>query len=107
MDDGQAEQSPEPNMAGRGKPNCNRAIGSHEDSVLGVHAMEPTAHIVHAGAETGECFRFEIDVAEINRASSCRRDQPAALPVDPGITDGTFGVVPNRQIWTHRVCQFF
>jgi len=37
--------------------------------------------------------RFEIDVAEFDHAGTGGADQPAALPVDPGVPDRARGCV--------------
>ena len=52
--------------------------------------MEMAAHVLDPGAEAGEHVRLEIDVTELDHASPGRPDEPAVLPLDASVTDGTF-----------------
>jgi hypothetical protein len=57
--------------------------------------MQPTTHVIYSGTEAGERIGLKIDVTKLDQAGSGRADQPAALPLDSGITDRAFGVVPD------------
>ena len=73
-------------------PRCRRPY---------VNGMQPAAHVLDPGAEAGEHVRLEIDVTELDHASPGRPDEPAVLPLDASVTDGTFGVVPDSERRTH------
>jgi hypothetical protein len=63
--------------------------------------MEPAPHVLDSSPEAGERTRIEIDVAEFDHACARRPDQAIALPPVAGVTDGTFGIVPDREL---RLC---
>jgi hypothetical protein len=65
--------------------------------------MQPAAHILDPGAKTRQGVRFEIDVAEFDRAGAGGADQPVVLPVDAGVTDRTLGVVLDRELRAHAI----
>jgi hypothetical protein len=60
--------------------------------------MQPPPHILESGTEAGERFGLEVDVAKFDRARLRRLEQPIALPVDPGVTDGASCVVPDGEL---------
>ena len=53
------------------------------------------------GAEAGQRIGLQIDVAEFDSPGAGRAHQPVALPVDAGVTDRAFGIVPDRELRTH------
>src|SRR5450432_621501 len=101
MDHRQAEHPPEPDVARGSQPNCYRAVGADVQPAVRVDRVQPAPHILDAGAEAGERIGLAIDVTEFDGAGPDRMNQPAALPIDSGITDRAFRIVPNCQLWTH------
>jgi hypothetical protein len=101
MDQGEAKQRSEPDVARGSEPNGNRAIRAYEEATLRINGMQPTAHVLDPGAEAGEHIRLEIDVTELDHASPGCTDEPAVLPLDARVTDGALGVVPDCERRTH------
>src|SRR5580704_1062552 len=98
----QADQPGEPAVARGCAPDRDRAVGADEEAAIGIDAVQPAAHIRQGGAEAGERIGLQIDVAEFDSAGAGRAHQPAALPVDAGVTDRAFGIVPDRELRAHR-----
>src|SRR3984957_15835345 len=96
-----ADQRGEPAIARRRAPNGDRAIGADMEAAIGIDAVQPAAHIRKRGAEAGQRIGLEINVAEFDQSSAGRAPQPAALPIDAGVTDRAFGVVPDRELRIH------
>jgi hypothetical protein len=101
MDQGEAKQPSEPDVARGSEPNGNRAIHAYEEAALRINGMQPTAHVLDPGAEAGEHIRLEIDVTELDHASQGCTDEPVMLPLDASVTDGALGVVPDSELRTH------
>ena len=72
-----------------------------DSDAISVDRMKPSPNVFQPGAEAGQHIGLKIDVAEFDNASTCRLDQPAALPFDAGITDGAFSIVPDRKFRIH------
>ena len=89
--DGQAHQATEPGVARRTQPDLDGAIGADEEPALGVDRVQPAAYVFNPGAKARENVRFEIDIAELDGAGAGRAHEPAALTVDPAVTDRAFG----------------
>src|SRR6267378_4490921 len=99
----QADQPPEPDVTGRSKPDRDRAVDPRVKPVLGIDGMQPAPDVVDPDAEAGQRIRLQIDVTKIDGAGSGRANQPMMLPVNAGVTDRTFGVVPNGEFFRHYV----
>src|SRR5262249_33651727 len=97
----QSKRPPEPGIARGPEPNCDRAIGADMKLAVGVNAIQPTTDLLHPGAEAGQRIGLKINVTEFDGTGSGRTDQPAALPLDSGVTDRTFGVVPDCEFRAH------
>src|SRR6267142_4221922 len=102
----QANQPPQPDVPRRPQPNRDRAIDPRMEPVLAIDGIKPAPDIVDPEAEAYERVRLEIDVAKIDRAGSRGADKAIVLPVDAGVTDRTFGVVPNRELLGHHAVAF-
>src|SRR5580700_1181464 len=99
----QADQPGEPAIARGRTPNFDRAVTADVEAAIGIDAVKPAAHIRKRGAEAGERIGLQIDVAEFDHAGASGAHQPAALPVDAGVTDRAFGIVPDRELRTHCI----
>jgi hypothetical protein len=78
--------------------------------VVGVDRMQAAAHVVDVCTEVLECVGLDIDVAEFYGAGASGADATVALPVNAGVTDWAFGVVPNDEGWqrfqsSHRLTE--
>src|ERR1700722_4320643 len=93
----QAGEPSEPAIARRRAPNGDRAVSADVETSVGIDAVQPPAHIRQGGAEAGERIGLEIDIAEFDHAGAGRAHQPIALPVDAGVTNRAFGIVPDRE----------
>jgi hypothetical protein len=105
MDDGKGERPPKPDIAGSSQPDCDRTIGPEMQSTFGVDGMQAAANVFHAGAEAGERIGLEIDVAKFDRAGFGRAHEAATLPVDAGVADRAFGVVPDGEFGMRGGCR--
>ena len=97
----QAGEPGEPTVARGRAPNGDGAIGADVQAAIGVDAVQPAVHIRKRGAEAGERFGIQNDVEEFDSAGAGGAHQTAALPVDAGVTDRAFGIVPDRELRTH------
>ena len=82
-------------------PNGDRAIPTYMQAALCINGMQPATHVRDLGAEAGEHIRLEIDVTELDHATSGCTDEPAALPLDASVTDGALDVVPDSELRTN------
>jgi hypothetical protein len=92
-----AEQRRQPALAGRQAPDCDHHVGADDEAAGLVGRVQAAADVVERGAEGGERLRFEIDVLEGDITRAHGGEQLVALPIDPGIADGTAGVVPDNK----------
>src|SRR5580704_1157558 len=97
----QADEPSEPAVARGRAPNGDGAVGADVETSVGIDAVQPAAHIRQRGAEAGQRIGLQIDVAEFDHAGAGRAHQPAALPIDAGVTDRAFGIVPDRELRAH------
>jgi hypothetical protein len=58
--------------------------------------MQPATHILDPNAEAGEGIRREVNLVEFDHAGPGRTDEAAALPIDAGVADRAFRIVPDR-----------
>jgi hypothetical protein len=96
--DWQANEPAEPGISRRISPNCDGAIGADMEPIVGIDCVQAAAHVLKPGAEARQRIRLEIDVAELDDAGAGGAGQAAALEVDAGVTDRTFGVVINDKL---------
>jgi hypothetical protein len=101
MNHGQAKHPSKPDVAWGSEPNCDRAISAYVQPALCINGMQPAAHIIDPGAEAGKHIRLKINVTELNYSSPSCADKPALLPRDASVTDGAFGIVPDRELRVH------
>src|ERR1700754_4610542 len=92
-----AEQRCQPAFAGRDPPDRNRDIGADDQAAGFVRCMQPAADGVERGAIRCQRLRLFIDVAERKLPGAHRGEQLVALPVDPGVANGTARVVPDDE----------
>jgi hypothetical protein len=59
--------------------------------------MQTAADVVEGGAMGSERLRLLVDVGEGKLAGAHGGEQLVALPVDPGIANGTARVVPDNK----------
>src|SRR5262249_6470891 len=97
---GQADEASEPGVARRAPPDFDGAIRADMELAFGIERMQAPPHVLDIGAEAGEGIWLEVDVAKLDRAGSRRLQQAIPLPVDAGITDRAFGVVPDGELGT-------
>jgi hypothetical protein len=64
-----------------------------------MNGMQPAPHVPDPGAEAGKYIRLEIDVTELDHASSGCPDEPAVLPLDTRVTDGALRVDSEQPAW--------
>jgi hypothetical protein len=102
-DDGAARQLTEPGMPRRRQPHRDRAVRSDVQAIRGIDGVKPAPHILDRRAEARQRVGLKIDVAELDKAGASRTDKSIALPVDAGVTNGIFGVVPDGELRTHFV----
>ena len=93
----QTEHASEPGVARGPQPDRDRAIGADMKAAIGVDRMQATADIVDARTEMPERIWLDIDVAKFYGAGTRGADQAVGLPVDAGVTDRAFRVVPDGQ----------
>jgi hypothetical protein len=98
----QSDEPPEPDVTRRSKPDRDHAVDPGVKPVRGIDGMQPAPDVVDPDAEAGERIRLEIDVTKIDCARSSRANQSMLLPVNAGVTDRTFGVVPNCEFFHHH-----
>lgn len=87
-------------------PDFHRAGGPDEEPAGVVAAVQPPANIFQARTKLRQRFRLGVDVAELDGAGAHCGEQAVTLPVDAGVTDRTFGIVPDRkrgQYYTRRI----
>lgn len=96
--DWQADEPAEPGIARRISPNCDRAIGADMEPIVGIDCVQAAAHVLKPGAEAGQRIRLDIDVAEFDDAGAGGAGEAAALEVDAGVTNRTFGVVVDDEL---------
>ena len=53
MNNGKARQLPEPAVARRCTPNCDRAVSADVEPTVGVNGMKSATYILHTRAEAG------------------------------------------------------
>ena len=94
----QPDQPPEPDVTRRPQPDRDRAIDPRVEPVLGIDGMQPAPDVVDPKAEAGQRIRLEIDVTKIDRTGARRANQSMMLPVNAGVTDRAFGIVPDREL---------
>ena len=76
-------------------------IGTDIKPSLRVDGVQPASDVFHACTETHKRVRFEIDIAEFDQPGASGPNQPITLPVDTGITDRAFGIVPDCKLRAH------
>jgi hypothetical protein len=67
---------------------------------LCIHGVQPATHILDLNAEARKRIGFESDVTKLDDTGLSRANETAMLPRDAGITDRTFGIVPDHEFWT-------
>src|SRR5579862_803290 len=97
----QAEEPPEPSLARGSQPNRDRAVSPDVQSAVRIDRMQPATHVFDPDAEAGQRLGRETDVAKLDRAGPGRPHQTAALPLDAGVADRAFGIVPDGQFRMH------
>jgi len=97
----QTGQLADPHLTRRPQPDLACAISSNVELPSFVNGVQPAANILERCAKSGERSRLKVDVAKFYRPGADCLDQMAFLPVDAGIADGTFGIVPDCQLWRH------
>ena len=107
-DDPEGKMRPERVRQHRLLPDQQRPRAmKQEHSLVGLARMshrsahQPATHVLDPGTEARERSRLEIDVTELDQASLGRTDEPAVLPLDASVTDGTLGIVPDSKVRTH------
>ena len=91
------EQAAEPGVARSAKPNRDGAVGADIKTTVSIDRMQAAADIVDVRTEVLERVGLDIDIAEFYGAGASDADETVALPVDAGVTDRAFGVVPNGE----------
>jgi hypothetical protein len=98
----QSDEPPEPDVTRRSKPNRDHAVDPGVKPVRGIDGMQPASDVIDPDAEPGQRIPLEIDVTKIDCTGSGCANQSMMLPVNAGVTDRTFGVVPNREFLGHH-----
>jgi hypothetical protein len=101
MDHREAKHPSKPDVAWGAKPNGDRTIRTDVQVALCINGMQPATHILDPGAEAGEHIGLEIDVSELDHASSGGTDESTVLPIDARVTDGALGIVPDSERRIH------
>jgi hypothetical protein len=69
-DDRQTPRPSEPDIARRAQPYLDCAIGADVKPAVCIDAVQPAAHVLHPGPESGKRIRLEIDVTEFDYTSA-------------------------------------
>src|SRR5262245_11038680 len=89
-------------IARRSPPNLDRAIGTDEEAPVRIEPIQPFSDVLDIGPESGKRIRLEINVAERDLSSLDRLHKTVPLPIDAGVTDRAFCVVPDGQLGKRR-----
>src|SRR5215475_4236238 len=94
----QSQQVAEPDIPRGAPPDFDRAIGACVEPPFGIHTVETAPHILDPRTEARQGVRLQVDVAELDRTGACRLHEAPVLPFNAAVTDGAFGVVPDREL---------
>ncbi len=95
--DREAYHAGQPCVTRCARPDSDRAVDADMEASCAVSRVQASANGLQAGRIGSEGVRFQIDVAELYGAVAGRPDEPVALPADPGVANGAFGVVPDSE----------
>src|SRR4051794_41017733 len=78
----QAQHPREPGISRRSHPDLECAVGPDKKLPLCIKTMQPAPDVLNAGTKPCERIRFQVDVAEFDRAGTGRAHEAALLPAN-------------------------
>src|SRR4051794_31852528 len=80
--DRQTKQPREPGIAGCSPPDFECAVGADKELPVCIKTMQPTPDVLDAGTKPCERIRFQVDVAEFDRAGTGSAHEAVLLPAN-------------------------